>query len=222
MLRTMQQARYDPASLGHFGLATATYTHFTSPIRRYPDLVVHRAVRASRAREVDKNQRELWLEDLPDVAQHTSERERRAEDAEREIVQWKKVRFMADKVGDEFTGYITGVTAFGLFIELVEHFVEGLVHISSMADDYYRYAERQHSLRGENTGKVYQLGNLVRVQLVRVDREHRQLELALVEVLDRVRREEGRHGAPRTKTRAARSGRTRDAGKRPRRGRRRR
>ena len=204
MLRTMQRARYDPASLGHFGLATATYTHFTSPIRRYPDLVVHRALRASRAGELDEEQREVRVEHVLEMAQHTSERERRAEDAEREMVQWKKVRFMADKVGDEFTGYVTGVTAFGLFVELVEHFVEGLVHISSMADDYYRYTERQHSLRGENTKKVYRLGDLVHVRLVRVDREHRQLELALVDVLDSVRREGGPRVTPRSQVRPKR------------------
>ena len=190
MLRTMQQARYDPSNLGHFGLAAPTYTHFTSPIRRYPDLVVHRAVRESRIGAPNSERRQQWLEDLPELARHTSARERRAEDAEREIVQWKKVRFMADKVGDEFTGYVTGVTAFGLFIELVEQFVEGLVHISSMADDYYRFVEGQHSLRGENTKKVYRLGDLVHVQLVRVDREHRRLELALVDVLENVRRKE--------------------------------
>ena len=222
MLRTMQQARYDPASLGHFGLATSTYTHFTSPIRRYPDLVVHRALRESRARKPDSERRREWLEDLPEVARHTSEMERRAEDAERELVQWKKVRFMADKVGDEFTGYVTGVTAFGLFVELVEHFVEGLIHISSMADDYYRFVEREHLLRGENTGKRYRLGDLVRVQLVRVDRDRRQIELALVEILEAVRQVEGRRGAPRAKraraSRAAQDG----GGPRPqRRGRRR-
>ena len=95
--------------------------------------------------------------------------ERRADEAERELVQWKKVRFMADKVGDEFDGFITGVAAFGLFIELVEHFVEGLVHISSMADDYYRFLESTHTLRGENTHKTFRLGDRVRVQVVRVD-----------------------------------------------------
>ena len=189
-LRTMQQARYDPASLGHFGLATPSYTHFTSPIRRYPDLVVHRALRAARAGKLEADVRHDWIEDLPEMARHTSEMERRAEDAERELVQWKKVRFMANKVGDEFTGYVTGVTAFGLFIELNEHFVEGLVHISSMADDYYRFVERQHRLVGENTKKTYRLGDLVQVQLVRVDRERRQLELALVEILEEVRRVE--------------------------------
>ena len=166
MLRAMQQARYEPEDLGHFGLAATSYTHFTSPIRRYPDLVVHRALRQSRGLREKKERNRQRLEKLPELARHTSERERRAEDAEREIVQWKKVRFMTDKVGDQFSGYVTGVTAFGLFVELVEHFVEGLVHISSMADDYYRYIQGQHALRGENTKKVYELGDLVKVQLL--------------------------------------------------------
>src|SRR2546423_13821308 len=126
--------------------------------------------------------------------------ERRADEAERELLQWKKVRFMADKVGDEYDGYITGVAPFGLFIELVEHYVEGLVHISSMADDFYRFLEQQHVLRGENTKKVYRLGDKVRVQVVRVDMERRQVELGVVEILDSVRRDEGRRGTVRSKT----------------------
>ena len=223
MLRTMQQARYDPANLGHFGLATSAYAHFTSPIRRYPDLVVHRALRASRSGVLTNELRRAWVADLPEMARRTSDMERRAEEAERELVQWKKVRFMADKVGDEFTGYVTGVTAFGLFTQLVEQFVEGLVHISSMADDYYRFVDGQHLLLGENTGRTYRLGDLVRVQLVRVDRERRQLDLALVEILDEVRRaEDGR--APTTRVRTKRSSRARPAsaaGRRRQRGRRR-
>ena len=202
MLRTMQQARYDPANQGHFGLAASAYTHFTSPIRRYPDLVVHRSLRAAQQGTVSPARRRDWLEELPETARHTSDRERRAEEAERELVQWKKVRFMADKVGDEFSGYVTGVTAFGLFVELVEQFVEGLVHISSMADDYYRFDESQHLLQGENSGKIYRLGDLVCVQLVRVDRDHRQLELGLTEVLESVRLGEGgrvAHSRRRTK-----------------------
>ncbi len=140
------------------------------------------------------------IEELPEIARHTSERERRADDAERELVQWKKVRFMADKVGDEFEGYITGVTAFGLFIELIEHFVEGLVHVSTMADDYYRFVERAHILRGENTGQVYRLGDRVNVQVIKVDMERRQVDLGLVEILDAVRESERNRG-PRTAAR---------------------
>jgi ribonuclease R len=201
MLRTMQKARYDAVSLGHFGLAAEHYTHFTSPIRRYPDLVVHRMLRESRQGPMTDARREELDEELPEVARHTSERERRADDAERELLQWKKVRFMADKVGDEYEGYITGVAPFGLFIELIEHYVEGLVHVSSMADDYYRFVEQQHVMLGENTRKVYRLGDKVRVQVVRVDMERRQVELGLVEILDSVRRDEGRRGTVRSKTR---------------------
>jgi len=189
MLRTMQKARYDAAPLGHFGLAAEQYTHFTSPIRRYPDLVVHRMLRASRQGEISDTRREELDEDLPEIARHTSDMERRADEAERELLQWKKVRFMADKVGDEYHGYITGVAPFGLFIELIEHYVEGLVHISSMADDYYRFIEQQHTLRGENTKRVYRLGDKVLVQVVRVDMERRQVDLGLVEILESVRRE---------------------------------
>jgi ribonuclease R len=200
MLRTMQKARYDASNLGHFGLAAESYTHFTSPIRRYPDLVVHRTLRESRM-GMSEERREELTEDLPEVARHTSERERRADEAERELVQWKKVRFMADKVGDEFEGYITGVSAFGLFIELVEHFVEGLVHISTMADDYYRFVEKAHLLRGENTGKVYRLGDKVTVQVVRVDMERRQIDLGLVDVLESVRRSERSRGPRQSRAR---------------------
>jgi ribonuclease R len=198
MLRTMQKARYDPENLGHFGLAASYYAHFTSPIRRYPDLVVHRTLRESR-RGMPADRVEQLTEDLPEMARHTSERERRANDAERELVQWKKVRFMADKVGDEFEGYLTGVTAFGLYVELVEHFVEGMVHVSTMADDYYRFIERAHILRGENQGRVYRLGDRVRVQVIKVDMERRQIDLGLAEILDRVRLSEQNRGPRRSK-----------------------
>jgi ribonuclease R len=114
-------------------------------------------------------------------------------------VQWKKVRFMADKVGDEFEGYVTGVTAFGLYIELIEHFVEGLVHVSTMADDYYRFVERAHMLRGENKGRVYRLGDRVKVQVIKVDMERRQVDLGLVEILEAVRESEANRGPRRSK-----------------------
>jgi ribonuclease R len=200
MLRTMQKARYDPANLGHFGLAATAYTHFTSPIRRYPDLVVHRVLREAR-HGADEERRAELTEDLPEIARHTSERERRAADAERELVQWKKVRFMTDKVGDEFEGYITGVSAYGLYLELVEPFVEGMVHISTMADDYYRFVERAHILKGEHTGRVYRLGDRVTVQVIRVDLERRQIDLGLSDILNAVRKSEGNRGARQSRVR---------------------
>jgi ribonuclease R len=199
MLRTMQKARYEPENLGHFGLAAESYTHFTSPIRRYPDLVVHRTLREARHKLMDQERREQLVEDMPEIARHTSERERRAADAERELVQWKKVRFMADKVGDEFDGYVTGVSAFGLYIELIQHFVEGMVHVSTMADDYYRFVERSHLLKGENTGKVYRLGDRVNVQVIKVDMERRQVDLGLSEILERVRESEENRGPRRSR-----------------------
>ena len=158
------------------------------------------------------DRRDELTEDLPEIARHTSERERRADEAERELVQWKKVRFMADKVGDEFEGYITGVTAFGLFIELVEHFVEGLVHVSTMADDYYRFVEQRAHPAGEKTGRVYRLGDKVSVQVIKVDMERRQVDLGLTEILDRVRASESNRGprhsriSPRERGRPAATG----------------
>ncbi len=188
LLRTMQKARYAPDNLGHFGLAFSSYTHFTSPIRRYPDLVVHRLLRAARAGAATEERLARLTDVLPEIARLTSERERRADEAERELLQWKKVRFMGDKVGDDFDGYITGVASFGLFVELIEHFVEGLVHVSTMADDYYRFLEPTHTLRGESLGRAYRLGDRVRVRVVRVDLDKRQVELGLVDILDAARK----------------------------------
>jgi ribonuclease R len=205
LLRTMKLARYHEENLGHFGLATEMYAHFTSPIRRYPDLVVHRALRRLRDRR-GRDEGQL-REALPEMGRHLSETERRASEAERELVEWKKVRFMADKLGERFTGYVTGVQSFGLFVELQEIYVQGLVHVSSMADDYYRFDERGHALRGENTGKTYRLGDRVGVQVVRVDLERRQVDLALVDVLERAAagggRGRGRPPASRRPGRAA-------------------
>jgi ribonuclease R len=198
MLRTMQKARYDAMNVGHFGLAAPTYTHFTSPIRRYPDLVVHRLLRELRHTKVNDERRAELEEDLPEVGRHTSERERRAAEAERELLQWKKVRFMADKVGDVFDGYITGVAPFGMFVELTEHYVEGLVHVSTMADDYYRYREQQHALFGETTKKLYRLGDPVRVQIVKVDMERRQIDLGIEDVLEKVRHDQRARGPARS------------------------
>ena len=198
MLRTMQKARYDPTNVGHFGLAAETYTHFTSPIRRYPDLIVHRLLRELRTTKVEEERKAELDEELPEMGRHTSEMEKRAADAERELLQWKKVRFMTDKVGDVFDGYITGVAPFGMFVELVDHYVEGLVHVSTMADDYYRYREQQHSLFGENSRKTYRLGDQVRVQIIKVDMERRQIDLGLEDVLQKVRTDEKHRGAKRS------------------------
>jgi ribonuclease R len=209
MLRTMQKARYAAENLGHFGLAASCYTHFTSPIRRYPDLVVHRLLRAVRRKELGDDRISELEDELPEIARHSSEMGRRADDAERELVQWKKVRFMADKIGDEFSGFITGVAPFGIFVELVEHFVEGLVHVSSMADDYYRFLEQTHTLRGENTGKTYRLGDKVSVQVIRVDMERRQIDLGLVEILEAVRQTERPHPPVRSRGRPKRERRQR-------------
>jgi ribonuclease R len=165
------------------------YAHFTSPIRRYPDLVVHRALRAlAQGRTKELPERAT----LGDMARHLSEMERRASEAERELIEWKKVRFMASKLGELYQGYVTGVHAFGLFVELEEIYVQGLVHVSSMTDDYYRFDERAHRLVGENTEQVYRLGDKVEVQVSRVDQERRQIDFALVDVLERARSGSGK------------------------------
>jgi ribonuclease R len=212
MLRTMQKARYDAASLGHFGLAAERYTHFTSPIRRYPDLVVHRMLRESRRHPIGEDRRRELEETLPDAASHLSAMERRADDAERELLQWKKARFMTGKVGNEYAGVIVGVAPFGLFVELDEYFIEGLVHVSSMADDYYRFLDQQQLLFGEGTKKTYRLGDRVEVQVLRVDMTRRQVEMGVVEILNRVRKHPDavstrRVSAPRRADRAQRPGR---------------
>ena len=195
LLRTMKLARYHEENLGHFGLATDMYAHFTSPIRRYPDLVVHRALRTLR-RGRDAG-REAWLRaKLPEMGLHLSERERRASEAERELIEWKKVRFMAGRLGEKFQGYATGVQSFGLFVELDEVYVQGLVHVSSMTDDYYRFDEKAHLLKGENTKKAYRLGDRVEVQVARVDLDRRQIDFALVDVLARARGGVGRGRPP--------------------------
>jgi ribonuclease R len=186
LLRTMKLARYHEENLGHFGLATDMYAHFTSPIRRYPDLVVHRALRTLRRGPLPEAEA-LLREALPEMGRHLSERERKATDAERELIEWKKVRFMAGKLGEKFAGYVTGVQSFGLFVELDQIYVQGLVHVSSMTDDYYLFDEKAHQLKGENTKKAYRLGDKVEVQVAKVDLERRQIDFALVDVLERAR-----------------------------------
>jgi len=184
MLRTMQQARYGRVNAGHFGLAMSVYTHFTSPIRRYPDLVVHRLLRELRRGVLSGPRRDALERELPEIATHASQRERRAAEAERELAQWKKVRFMTAKVGEEFDGYVTGVSAFGLFVELVDPFVEGLVHLSTLADDEYRFIESAHVIHGVRSRRVYRLGDRVRVRVLKVDTDRRLIDLGLAGQID--------------------------------------
>ncbi len=182
MLRTMKQARYSADNVGHFGLASREYTHFTSPIRRYPDLVVHRILKEVQARgTMSGARREALAARLPEIARHCSERERKAMEAEREIVALKKCQFMARRVGETFDGVISGVTPFGFFVELNDVFVEGLVRLSSLADDYYRYIEKSHALIGQHTRRMFRIGDPVRVTVERVDVDSRHIDFALVE-----------------------------------------
>jgi len=186
MLRTQRLARYCPENLGHFGLASENYLHFTSPIRRYPDLVAHRALRALRHGK-DPAQVSWPLEEM---AAHLGETERKASDAERDLTEWKKARFMSSRVGEMFQGVISSVTPFGLFVQLADIFVEGLVHITTMADDYYMFRDTDHALRGERTRRTFKLGDRVEVQLIKVDMDRRQVNLALTDILKRMAKPE--------------------------------
>ncbi|MFC0525594.1 ribonuclease R [Pontibacillus salicampi] len=180
MLRSMQQARYDSSNLGHFGLATDFYTHFTSPIRRYPDLIVHRLIRTYLIEgKVDERTRNYWKEEIPDIARHSSERERAAVDAERETDDLKKAEYMQDKIGEEFEGVISSVTNFGLFVEL-PNTIEGLVHVSYLTDDYYHFDERSYAMIGERTGNVFRIGDELTVKCINVNIEERVVDFEIV------------------------------------------
>ena len=179
VLRTMNRAQYSVSNLGHFGLAADWYAHFTSPIRRYPDLVTHRAV--IRALVEKKPIPEAWSGSaLEMAADQSSLREQSAQEAERDSVDLKKVEFMERHLGDEFDGTVSGVTSFGLFVLLDEFFVDGLIHVSSLEDDYYHFREREYSLVGERRHRRFRLGDRVRVKVVRVDREERKVDFLLV------------------------------------------
>ncbi|SFS32032.1 ribonuclease R [Marininema halotolerans] len=182
MLRSMQQAKYSAECLGHFGLAATFYSHFTSPIRRYPDLIIHRIMRevfehnGKSLPEKRKAELTAWL---PEAGQHTSDRERVAVDAERDTDDLKKAEFMADKVGDVFEGTISSVTSFGMFVEL-ENTVEGLIHVSCMNDDYYNYDDVTLRMSGERTGKVYNIGDKVTIRVTGVNMEEHKVDFELV------------------------------------------
>ncbi|XKI13870.1 ribonuclease R [Sporosarcina sp. ANT_H38] len=192
LLRSMQQAKYFEESLGHFGLSTDFYTHFTSPIRRYPDLIVHRLIRTYLIeKDVSGQTVAHWSARLSEIATHTSERERRAVEAERDTESLKKAQFMLDKIGEEFEGVISSVTNFGMFIEL-ENTIEGLVHVSLMTDDYYRFDDRQMMMIGERSGKQFRLGDEVTVKVIGVKPEESTIDFEIVgmkQVFRRTRKE---------------------------------
>jgi len=170
VLRTMKQAVYTPANEGHFGLAFEDYTHFTSPIRRYPDLLVHRAIN----RVLNKKKRKPSKK-MVETGAHLSMTERRADDASRDVEQWLKCEYMRDKVGETFNGVISGVAGFGIFIELTDIFVEGMIAMRDMKDDYYIFDDIHHQLKGERTGKTYQLGDSIKIQVASVNLDDRQM-----------------------------------------------
>ena len=231
MLRSLKQARYSEENLGHFALAAASYTHFTSPIRRYPDLIVHRILKevlrgensaaglrpagqpraAVPTRDVMRDEppsqwskrREpragapstsaqdrsaphelggpISIDELHDIAEESSQAERRADDAERELMEWKKVKFMQDRVGEDFDGLVTSVTKFGFFVELTDLFVEGLVPMSSLADDRYVYHESTREIIGQRSRKTYRLGQRIRVLVDRIDPVEKKIQFAVWE-----------------------------------------
>lgn len=180
MLRSMQQARYDDVNLGHFGLSAEHYTHFTSPIRRYPDLIVHRLIRKYLVdKTMDDKELNKWEELLPEIADHTSQRERRAIEAERDTDELKKAEYMVQHIGEEYEGIISSVANFGMFIEL-PNTIEGMVHVSDMTDDYYNFDERQMAMIGERQAKVFRIGDPVNIKVVNVDVDERMIDFQIV------------------------------------------
>ena len=176
MLRSLRQAMYSPDNVGHFGLAYEHYTHFTSPIRRYPDLLVHRAIKAVLARE-----KYTPAGDWEQIGLHCSATERRADEATRDVESWLKTYFMKERIGEEFDGTISAVTGFGIFVALDTIYIEGLVHVSDLGADYFQFDNIKHQMLGERTGQRFRLGDRVRVRLVRADLESNKIDFVLAE-----------------------------------------
>jgi len=188
LLRSMSQAVYSPDLKGHFGLALDAYAHFTSPIRRYPDLLVHRAIRHCLLDKKIEN----FIYGVPDMillGEHCSANERRADDATRDVTSWLKCEYMMDKIGEEFPGIISAVTSFGFFVELADIYVEGLVHISNLGQDYYHFDPTSHQLKGERSGTNFRLGDGVKIRVVRVDLDEKKMDFELIQKGDAATKE---------------------------------
>ena len=204
MLRSLRQARYSEENSGHFALAAPSYTHFTSPIRRYPDLIVHRILRevlrgTSGSQKVeDRQAASPWskrrehhspepsggpipIDELHKIAEESSQSERRADEAERGLMEWKKVKFMQDRVGEDFDGLIISVTKYGFFVELTDLFIEGLVPLASLSDDRYNFHENTREIIGQRGRKIYSLGQKVRVLVDRIDPVEKKIQFAVLE-----------------------------------------
>jgi ribonuclease R len=180
LLRSMPRAEYHAENIGHFGLAHEKYVHFTSPIRRYPDLLVHRAIRHVLQEQKAATFRYTHA-DIQAAGEQCSMTERRADDATRDAVDWLKCEYMLEHIGGTFRGVISSVTSFGIFVELQDIYIEGLVHVTSLGNDYYHYDPTRHWLMGERTRRIYRLGDTVVVNVVQVNLDERKIDLELVE-----------------------------------------
>ncbi|HZJ99901.1 MAG TPA: ribonuclease R [Tissierellaceae bacterium] len=180
LLRSLKKAKYSSSPDIHFGLAAKYYSHFTAPIRRYPDLVIHRIIKANLKGKLGMDKQRFLEENLPEIAEHTSMTERRAEEAEREVEDMKKAQYMSDKIGEEYEGIISSLTSFGIFVQL-ENTIEGLIHFSNMLDDYYNFDEENYYIIGERTKKIYRLGDTVKIEVVGADPLRRNIDFAFVD-----------------------------------------